>query len=322
MNSEFAFVSPYLPWEAPSTWLKGNHHGHSTLSDGTDTPEASIKAYEEAGYGYFALSDHDYFCDPADYRDATSMTLLPAVEVTSSIDQTLMYLGATADLPVKGSLSLPEVKQFVEARNGLFIVDHPNWLYKPGFLHAPIEDLLATPGIAAIEIYTGVIERLAGEAHSLDVWDRLLTARRRVFGHATDDQHGAIDRFLGWNLVQWPVGAMPDASGILAAMAAGRFVASTGVTVQRIGCSPDGQRISVELDARQIRWIIAGGVVAEVTPGGAGSLAIADLSGLKRIAWHPLANPGAAIYVRLELVGDAGTKAWSQPFFVAAATPL
>ncbi len=318
MTREFRFLSPYLPLDTRSTWLKGNHHGHSTLSDGVDTPATNIGAYEAAGYDYFALSEHDRFCDPADYQDSTSMILLPAVEVTSSAGQTLMYLGAGADLPAKGGLSLPEVKRFVEARHGLFIVDHPNWLYQPGRLHAPVDDLLGIPDIAAIEIYTGVIERLAGEPHSLDVWDRLLSARMRVFGHATDDQHGAVDHFLGWNLVQWPDGTWPDAAGILAAMATGRFVASTGVTVSHIGCAPDGQSISVESEARLVRWIIAGGVVAEVTESGSGSLAIAQLTELERIAWNPLKDPGEAIYVRLELVGDAGAKAWSQPFFVVA----
>jgi predicted metal-dependent phosphoesterase TrpH len=53
------FVSPYLPLDKPVSWLKGNHHGHSMLSDGADTPEENLRAYEAAGYAYFALSEHD-----------------------------------------------------------------------------------------------------------------------------------------------------------------------------------------------------------------------------------------------------------------------
>ena len=312
----FVFRSPYLPLDVPTRWLKGNHHGHSTLSDGVESPEANIDAYDAAGYDYFALSEHDRFCDPAAYRARTGMVLLPAVEVTSDLDQTLMYLGAAADLPGKGALSLSGVLAFVQARGGLFICDHPNWLYRPDRLHAPAEELLATESLPAIEIYTGVIERLRGNPYSLDVWDRLLTAGRRVFGHATDDQHASIDRFLGWNSVQWPIDREPTPEGIIATLAAGRFVASTGVAIASIGVAGDGTVISVESDARLIRWIVSGGVLAEVTQGGVGTLRLTDIPSLDRVAWSRFSTPGDARYVRVECVGDRGTMAWSQPFFI------
>jgi hypothetical protein len=316
VNDSFKFRSPYLPLDRPARWLKGNHHGHSTLSDGVDSPEANVDAYDAAGYDYFALSEHDRFCDPAAYSARTGMVLLPAVEVTSDLDQTLMYLGATADLPGKGTQSLRGVLAFVQARGGLFICDHPNWLYRPDRLHAPVEDLLAIESLPAIEIYTGVIERLRGNPYSLDVWDRLLSAGRRVFGHATDDQHGNVDRFLGWNCVQWPSGSEPTPEGIIAALAAGRFVASTGVAISSIGIADDGAVISVESNALFIRWIVAGGILAEVTEGGSGSLSLTDIPSLDRVAWSRFSNPGDARYVRVECVGDRGTMAWSQPFFI------
>jgi hypothetical protein len=320
MTDDFVFTSPYLPLDADTLWLKGNHHGHSILSDGIDTPEDSIAAYEAAGYDYFALSEHDRFCDPATYQGRTRMLLLPAVEVTSDIDQTLMYLGAGADLPAKGALTLEGVIAFVAARGGLFICDHPNWLYRPGRLHAPVERLLKIDHMPAIEIYTGVIERLSGEATSLDVWDRLLTARKRVYGHATDDQHAQIDRFLGWNMVQWPVGAALSAAGVIGALGAGRFVASTGVVVDSIGVLKDHKTISIASNARKLRWIVAGGVVAEVTEGGSGALSVDEIPALARPAWLGFSDPGAAIYVRVECVGEAGSRAWSQPFFIKRRT--
>jgi hypothetical protein len=316
VNDDFVFRSPYLPLGTAARWLKGNHHGHSTLSDGVDAPEANIAAYEAAGYDYFALSEHDRFCDPAAWRGRTRMVLLPAVEVTSALGQTLMYLGATADLPGRGELGLAGVLDFVRARGGLFVCDHPNWRHRPDRLHASAEELLAVPGLAAIEIYTGVIERLCGNPYSLDVWDRLLGAGRRLFGHATDDQHAMVDRFLGWNLVQWPAGAAPTAAGIIAALAAGRFVASTGVAVAAIGTADGGRTISVSSDAGLLRWIVADGVLAEVTPGGTGSLRIDDIPSLARLAFAAPADPGAARYVRVECVGDRGKTAWSQPFFI------
>jgi hypothetical protein len=323
MTDDFVFTSPYLPAAEEIRWLRGNHHGHSTLSDGSDSPEASIAAYEAAGYDYFALSEHDRFCDPAEYRARTAMVLLPAVEVTSNLDQTLMFLGATADLPAKGELPLDGILAFVRARGGLFVCDHPSWLYRPGRLHAPIEELLAVEGLAAIEIYTGVIERLGGEACCTDVWDRLLSAGKRVFGHATDDQHAAIDRFLGWNMVQWPAEQPLSTAGIIAALAEGRFVASTGVTVESIGLDEGGTTIRVRSDADRIRWIIGDGVLAEVTEGGSGELALDELLSCQRLAppWRKLDDVGKARYARVECVGFAGARAWSQPFFIERREP-
>jgi len=316
--SNFIFVSPYLPIEQPTRWLRGNHHGHTVLSDGIDTPEAAISAYEAARYDYLALSEHDRFCDPDLYQHLTGMTLLPAVEVTSDKQQTLMYLGATGEFPEKGTMSLQGVLDFVRKRGGLFICDHPNWINLPGQLHAPVDSLLAIDGLTAIEIYTGVVERMLGNAYSLDVWDRLLSAGKPVFGHATDDQHAPIDHFLGWNSVQWPKGIAPTAAGIIAALAAGRFVASTGVTVESIGVSEDAKTISIASNADHLRWILSGGVVAEVTSGGAGTLNIDELPRLKRRAFYHFGAPSAE-YVRIECLGRRDARAWTQPFLIQAA---
>ena len=72
-----------------------------------------------------------------------------------------------------------------------------------------------------MEIYTGVIERLPGEAKATDRWDRLLSKGWRVFGHGTDDQHRPEDQFLAWNCVPWPLDTPITATGIVAALAAG-----------------------------------------------------------------------------------------------------
>ena len=123
---EFKFHTPYLNSGTSTHWLRGNHHGHSTLSDGHETPEQLLSAYQDAGYDYFALSEHDRFADPADYQQLTSMCLLPAVEVSSVAGQTLMHLGPHHALPAR-ELTAPEIMRAVHKAGGLFVFDHPNW---------------------------------------------------------------------------------------------------------------------------------------------------------------------------------------------------
>jgi hypothetical protein len=312
------FAGPYLPLGTACRWLRGNHHGHTTRSDGACSPAEEIAAYAAGGYDYIALSEHDRFFDPAADAVSEGLLLLPAVEVTSAAGQTLMYLGATAEIPQPRQQCLAEIATFVAERAGLFIVDHPNWLYRPGRLHATAEEILAAPQAGAIEIYTGVIERMDGSAHALDVWDALLGAGRRVFGHAVDDQHRPEDRFRGWNLVQHPLAAGHGTPhGIIAALRAGRFVASTGVGVSTIGVRSDGRAVVQASDACEVAWISNGGVEVARVAGGEAELSIeAFLAALPRDA----ALPGRqSRYVRAELRGEGRARAWTQPFYLEVA---
>lgn len=321
-DAEWRFASPYLPLTVESQWLRGNHHGHSTRSDGESNPFDDIEIYERAGYQYFALSEHDLFVPPHTYAGSTKMILLPAVEVTSAAGQTLMYLGAGPDIPGQRQASMAQIAEFVHRRGGLFIVDHPNWLYRPSTIHADRREIAALTHPYAVEIYTGVIERMAGSPFALDVWDALLSSGRRVFGHAVDDQHAAVDRFLGWNSVQWPVEGIPaSATTIIETLRHGRFYASTGVTFSTLGVSPDGLTIKVESDAKKLRWIVRDGILGEVTSSGKGELDVRDLAAFDRIARLRRERSALSdlIYVRVEAIGDEGVMAWSQPFFIEPA---
>ena len=258
------FASPYLPVDVACRWLRGNHHGHSTLSDGTQTPAALLRAYEEAGYHYLALSEHDLFADPGDYVGQTDLVLLPAVEVTSVDGQTLMHLGASEALPAQ-QLTARQIMDAAHADGGFFVFDHPNWQPRPDYATDGLLDTLN--GLRGMEIYCGVIERLTGEARAADRWDRLLTAGWQVWGHATDDQHTASDRFVAWNCVQASAGEGLDATQIITALATGRFYASTGVRIDRVGA--EGDRVLAQSDADEVRWGANGGRIVDKQPGGA-----------------------------------------------------
>ncbi len=316
--NRYRFSSPYASLSSRTRWLKGNHHGHSTISDGLDDPLDLISAYEAAGYDYFALSEHDVFVPPGKYQPSTGMIILPAVEMTSINEQTLMYLGATEDIPDARTLSISDLFAFAETRGGLFIVDHPNWRHRPGDIHAAFEETSSLTGLRGIEIYTGIIERFGGDPYALAHWDQLLTLGFRVHGHAVDDQHEAIDRFLGWNCVQVEADETPIAEDIIRKLAEGRFYASTGVRIQSVGVQEDGQSISIESDAEEVRWHVADGMLAAVSAGGNATITMKELLKSPRLSgpWHSINAPCDLKYVRADLYGEGSRRAWTQPFFV------
>ena len=197
-----------------------------------------------------------------------------------------------------------EVMQHVQDSGGLFIFDHPNWRPFPDY--ATDELLESLVEMKGMEIYTGVIEVLAGEAQATNRWDKLLNKGRRIFGHATDDQHTPAHYFVAWNRVQWPAEQPVTPEGILEALAHGRFYASTGVTISRVGVEDNS--IVIDSDAAEIHWITRDGVIARK-----------DHSDSARFEINQLGqNPAGSLYVRAECLGCGNARAWTQPFWIEA----
>ena len=263
--------------------------------------------------GRLTSSEHDQLLESRDLQPHTSMCVLQAIEVTAASGQTLLYLGADRELPAN-RLAPREIMQRVHAAGGLFIWDHPNWRPWPDYTTDSLLDTMA--GMRGMEIYTGVIEPLSGEAKATDRWDRLLSKGWRVFGHGTDDQHAAAHYFIAWNQVQWRTGEPVTAAGILAALVEGRFYASTGVTIHRAGTTGDGKSVVVESDADEVRWIIRDGMIIKKVSDGSCCLTMDEFVRLLVLCRLEGGDPVAALYVRAECLGRGNAAAWTQPFWI------
>jgi hypothetical protein len=290
--------APQSPYRDSGEWLRGNLHSHTTVSDGTRPAEEVIADYEQRGYDYLAISDHDQFVDPRSYQDRTKLILLPAVEVTARGPH-ILHIGATE--PVEPSENRQEVVDRIAAQNGFSVLNHPNW--QSHYNHCPQELMESLVGYAGIEIYNGVIERLEGVPLATDRWDRLLSQGRRVWGFGTDDAHAPQDVALAWSVVQ-----VDDRSveSIIEALRAGRFYASTGVTITDI-TTTDSDITVVTENARRIRLISDLGVIQKTKEA---------LSATFRVP-EDLVNRSNASYARIECYGDGGRMAWTQPFFLS-----
>jgi len=285
------------PYAGGGTWLRGNLHAHSTNSDGVRAPEHVVEDYAARGYDFLALSDHDTFTEPDEYRSASAIVPIPAVEVTADGPHTL-HIGATeAGQPHEDRQAVVDA---VREAGGFAVPAHPNWQER--FAHWPHDELERIEGYAGLEIYNGLIEHHPGAATATDRWDRLLSAGRRVWGFANDDAHRPWEVAQGWNVVQTDE-RTPEA--ILNALASGSFYASTGVTARRIDVS--GGAITVETPgADRIRLVSDYGVVQQTVDGPTATFRVPE----QLVHWDDHR------YVRVECLGRGGEMAWLQPMFL------
>lgn len=286
------------PYASDGRWLRGNLHGHSTFSDGSEAFEDVLADYERRGYDFLAMTDHDVFIDPARYRAKTALTLIPAVEVSANGPHILQ-------IDAKGFIEPARDRQAVvsdiNAQGAFAVMNHPNWGYN--FNHCPHELLEEVDGYVGIEIYNGVIERLAGTPLATDRWDMLLSKGRRVWGFGNDDSHTPTDVELAWNVVRAPENST---AAIVAALRAGSFYASTGVEVTDVSVADGALHVGTS-NAQRIRFISRHGIYRQTTDGPSASFALpTDAEAAEGL-----------LYLRAECYGPGGTTAWTQPVFMS-----
>ncbi len=275
------------PYAVAGRWYKGNLHTHTTLSDGRLSPEEVARVYEEKGYDFVALTDHNAFCDPIPVQRRTKVVLIPGFEFGDGPTPHILCLGVRQTY--RGSYQ--DVLNATRALGGMAILCHPNWVREDLW---PPDVMASLRYYAGIEIYNHVITRLEGRALATDDWDVLLTGGYRVWGYANEDAHRPEDFGHCWNMVIAP-SLSPE--GLLYQLEKGHCYASTGLAFSDIGYY--GGAVQVELtDDVRIRFVGPGGQILDETTG--------------RQARY---LPRGEAYIRVEAQDSAGRWAWSQPFW-------
>lgn len=307
MRAIVAAFTVFACLDLHAAWFRGNLHTHTAESDGDSTPAEVVRWYADHGYDFLVITDHDKITR---VLDAAGLVLIPGEEVTDRLPKKPLHVNAIGiEQPVKpqGGKTPVEVLQrnvdAVRAAGGLSLINHPNFGWAFG-----AEELLQVNGATFMEIASGhpYVNEL-GPPSTEQMWDRLLSAGKRIHAVAVDDVHHLKrpwDTDIAPPGKAWVVvrAGTRDAKSILEALARGDFYASTGVELEELAFTKTAMtvRVKEKNGARyRIQFIGKDGRVLHES---AGLTATYTMRGRES-------------YVRAKVTDSNGRMAWGQPLF-------
>jgi hypothetical protein len=308
---------------AAQRWFKGNTHTHTINSDGDSTPDEVVRWYREHGYNFLVLTDHNYLTavdglnsvhGAADKfllvrgEEVTSRASTKAVHVNGLNLETLVSPSTAASIVTATQENVDGIRK----ASGVPHINHPNftWAMTP-------DDLLQVQRTRLFEIFNGhpqVNNEGGGGAPGLEeIWDRLLSSGRLMYGLAVDDAHHfkrpgdplASGPGRGWIYVR---AERLEARALVEAMERGDFYASTGVELERYDASASAIDLAVKATTYsryRIQFIGRNGKVLSEQTTPAASYTFKGDEG----------------YVRARVLESNGYAAWAQPVAVGSSGP-
>lgn len=299
-----AVLASFVCLSLQADWMRGNLHTHTLESDGDSTPEEMARWYREHGYDFLVITDHDKITRiPA----PEGLVLVLGEEVTDRLPKKPLHVNAigltTVVKPQGGTTPVDVLQRNIDAvrkAGGIALVNHPNFGWAFG-----AEELLKLRDFTLLEIASGhpYVNMLGPPSHEA-MWDRLLTAGRRVWGVAVDDSHHLKrpwDTDVALPGKAWVVvrAAKRDAPSIVDALKRGDFYASTGVELEEV--SSGKVKVKEKNGAHyRVQFIGSGGRVLQESEGPVAEYKVRGGEG----------------YVRAKVIDSNGRMAWTQPEFI------
>ncbi len=286
---------PYRLGGGELHWFKGDVHLASAWSLGRDLPRTLAEYYRSHGYQFLGIADANTYTWTETYQ-SRALTGIPMIKASYPFGD-LLALDLDHWL---NAADLQDAVEWIVQDGGMPIIASPYWHEKPEVLEA----VRTLRHLFGIEIYNARVAALAkDEADATPLWDDLLTRGQHVYGFAGDDVRSL--QGIGSPASQgraWVEVLAADASreSLLRSFRRGAFFVSTGARFVHLQL--DGHTLLVQAEnAEHLRFIGKGGKVLTTVEGASGSYTISGGEG----------------YVRAEVLGPDGARAWSQPYFLA-----
>ena len=321
LHLAFAFIPLCLMAMTPSQplqWYKGNTHTHTINSDGDSTPDEVVRWYRERDYHFLVLSDHNFLTEVEGlnslFAAREQFLIINGEEVTDNFGESRIHVNGLnlreVVPPQGGSNAVDTLQRNVDAIRsvgGVPHINHPNFRWS-----LTADQMRQVRNNKLFEIYNGspsVNNHGGGGSPGLEaMWDNILSSGKLIYGIAVDDAHHFKGEFSpdrlnpgrGWVVVRAP---RLSAAAIMEGLEAGRFYASTGVSLSDLQVDDQGIEIAIQQEPtfKYTTYFI-----------GDGGRLLSKAHGLKaRYRFQ-----GGERYVRARVVDSMGTMAWTQPVLV------
>ena len=293
-------------------WFKGNLHTHTTESDGDADPEWVANWYKEHGYDFLVLSDHNHRTILE--QDIDGLLMVPGEEITAQIKmgETPIHINGIGVTRVVEPIDANDIVSTLQANidsisdaGGIAQINHPNFRW--AFDHTHISQVHGASLIEVHNSHPGTnIYGAPGKPGDEEIWDRVLSSGRVLFGTATDDSHNYQDWLpslsnpgRGWVMVS---ADELSVSSIVEGLATGEFYSSTGVTLVSYGANYNEVTLKITREKDYLYKTIFTGLNGDVLSQSVGLSANYQLT-------------GDETYVRATVYSSTGQKAWTQPVF-------
>ena len=209
-----------MKWQSPyfdeGTWLRGNLHTHTVVSDGHYDLEqtaffygknCTYKRNPRMNYRFLAITDHttdakrELFKPPETTEDG--FILIEGRE--DSYSHHILGIGCRMTFQEdivgkpKGTYTLEDNQRVIDKileDGGIAVLAHPHWASQD---YWTCDDARNLQGYTGIEIINGDVFSGPGNL-ATDVWDAALTAGKHVWGLGNDDFHSVRDFHHAWNM--------------------------------------------------------------------------------------------------------------------------
>ena len=294
-------------------WFKGNLHTHTTESDGDADPAWVANWFKEHGYDFLVLSDHNHrtILD----QEIDGLLMVPGEEVTAQtkMGETPIHINGIGVSRVVEPTHGDDIVSTIQANvnsireaGGIAQLNHPN--YRWAFDHTHITQV---HGASLIEVHNAhpIVNThgAPGKPSGEEIWDRVLSSGRVLFGTATDDSHNYHDWLPGLSNPGrgWVMVAAKELSvdAIVEALVTGEFYFSTGVTLGSNTTTKTEISLQIQEERDFIYKTIFSGQHGDILSQAVGPSATYKITGHET-------------YVRATVHSSFGGKAWTQPVFV------